>query len=69
MDLQEDDWEWDEDRQKPVHIPGEVCSQDAGEQRAGQAGFIEIVLAGLAQCRSLKVLKLVCLHAKVMLTR
>ena len=55
-------------------VLGESCllflsSQDSEEQKAGQAGFVDSVLTGLAECRSLKVLKLVCLHDKVTLTR
>ena len=38
-------------------------------QKAGQVGFISSMLTGLADCRSLKVLKLVCLHDNVTLTR
>ena len=38
-------------------------------QNPDQAGFIDSVLAGLASCRSLKVLKLFNLHDKVTLTR
>ena len=47
----------------------EISSCDVDEQKAGQAGFIDTVLTGLAQCKCLRVLKLVCLHDKVTMTR
>ena len=54
------------------YAEGTVIIGESGhpkEQASSQAGFIDSVLAGLASCKSLKVLMLVSLHDKVTLTR